>query len=216
MSFKLNEKQEIIKYISTRRADPKFRAVENEQNLARIHKKRASPEFREAERKKRRYSRTKGRNPEPTAAGNVQKPVYKQGQDSDRKYCNIERQRGFGHKRTADGDANIQQPESNAKQTRSETTIYNYLHNEFVTENDTVEASDKSLKNQISANQDNLEHCICRFLASVAKGPIFVCTCCHQTWFSHSVVVVTSKLSVSNELKGKCFTNKLSENAQLP
>ena len=96
LSFKLNEKQEIIKYISTRRADPKFRAVENEQNLARIHKKRASPEFREAERKKRRYSRTKGRNPEPTAAGNVQKPVYKQGQDSDRKYCNIERQRGFG------------------------------------------------------------------------------------------------------------------------
>jgi hypothetical protein len=25
------------------------------------------------------------------------------------------------------------------------------------------------------------------FLKTNAEGPIYVCTCCHQTWFAHSV-----------------------------
>ena len=39
-------------------------------------------------------------------------------------------------------------------------------------------------KNKIGSN---IKECINKFLASVAEGPIYVCTCCHQTWFKISV-----------------------------
>ena len=58
----------------------------------------------------------------------------------------------------------------------------------------------------------NIKECISHFHDVIAVEPTFVCTCCHQTWFSHSVVEITAKLSsVSIEMKDKCFTGKVSE-----
>ena len=56
-----------------------------------------------------------------------------------------------------------------------------------------------------------LSRCIENFHESISLGPVFVCTCCHQTWFQHSVIQVTLGMkSVDIELKETCFTGKLS------
>ena len=34
----------------------------------------------------------------------------------------------------------------------------------------------------------NIEQCIRQFEKKISVGPVYVCTCCHQTWFSDSVV----------------------------
>jgi hypothetical protein len=30
----------------------------------------------------------------------------------------------------------------------------------------------------------NIEQCIRQFEKKISVGPVYVCTCCHQTWFS--------------------------------
>ncbi len=55
-----------------------------------------------------------------------------------------------------------------------------------------------------------LENCISSFLDSVAMGPVYICTCCHQTWFRHSVVNTSSIKSVEKEIQEMCFTRRCS------
>ena len=53
----------------------------------------------------------------------------------------------------------------------------------------------------------SVEECLKQFHDNIAVGPLFVCTCCHQTWFRKSVSVlkntniVTSSLNYCTKLK---------------
>ena len=38
----------------------------------------------------------------------------------------------------------------------------------------------------------NIDNCIKCFEANIANGPIFICSCCHQTWFKQSVSEIKS------------------------
>ncbi|XP_070561973.1 uncharacterized protein [Ptychodera flava] len=62
----------------------------------------------------------------------------------------------------------------------------------------------------------HIEECIQIFHKKIAVGPIYVCTCCHQTWFEHSVSEVTANklICISDELKHKCFTARRSVNGK--
>ncbi|XP_064645914.1 uncharacterized protein LOC135499178 [Lineus longissimus] len=71
--------------------------------------------------------------------------------------------------------------------------------------------SNQNSKKDLQKYGPNLDVCIDKFHKSLLTGPIYVCTCCHQTWFSHSVIKITATFkSVDDDYKAKCFTRKLS------
>ncbi|XP_069109201.1 uncharacterized protein [Argopecten irradians] len=50
---------------------------------------------------------------------------------------------------------------------------------------------------------NTIDQCIEKFHENAAKGPVFVCTCCHQTWFSRSVVKF-SNTNISEDCRTFC------------
>ena len=61
------------------------------------------------------------------------------------------------------------------------------------------------LDDQSYEKKDNvfkdIKECIKQFHSSIAVGPLFVCTCCHQTWFRKSVCIFKNiSLSTSSRL----------------
>ncbi|XP_069136358.1 uncharacterized protein [Argopecten irradians] len=50
---------------------------------------------------------------------------------------------------------------------------------------------------------ESIEQCIEKFHKRAAEGPLFVCTCCHQTWFPRSVVKL-SNTNISEQSKTYC------------
>ena len=57
----------------------------------------------------------------------------------------------------------------------------------------------------------NLDQCISNFHKKSAQGPIYVCTCCHQTWFPKSVVK-RCKVNISKESEAYCTGLKSVDN----
>jgi hypothetical protein len=56
--------------------------------------------------------------------------------------------------------------------------------------------------------------CIDKFHEPIKHGPVFICSCCHQTWFKESVLKVHNT-NLDDEMKSKFLTNTLSvENAE--
>ena len=45
---------------------------------------------------------------------------------------------------------------------------------------------------------NSIKQCIKQFHPSIAVGPLFVCTCCHQTWFRKSVAMLKN-ISISTK-----------------
>ena len=50
---------------------------------------------------------------------------------------------------------------------------------------------------------DTIESCIEKFHKEIKNGPIYVCTCCHQTWFLKSVVKLDST-NISQNSRNMC------------
>lgn len=49
----------------------------------------------------------------------------------------------------------------------------------------------------------SLDQCIQKFHNQIKNGPVYVCTCCNQTWFSKSVVKMKS-VNISQTSRGIC------------
>lgn len=47
------------------------------------------------------------------------------------------------------------------------------------------------------AKKSNIEYYICKFHELVSQGPVYICTCCDQLWYKHSVLK-TDKLRKQN------------------
>ena len=45
----------------------------------------------------------------------------------------------------------------------------------------------------------SIKECLEEFHSDIAVGPLFVCTCCHQTWFRKSVSLLKKDLHPSTE-----------------
>lgn len=67
----------------------------------------------------------------------------------------------------------------------------------------------QNLKRRAHKQAKQLQDYVKIFIETVSIGPIFVCTCCHQTWFKHSVVKAQAS-SLSAIQKQKFFTGKIS------
>ena len=47
---------------------------------------------------------------------------------------------------------------------------------------------------------ESVAECLKQFHDNIAVGPLFVCTCCHQTWFRKSVSVLKNTKIVTRSL----------------
>lgn len=59
----------------------------------------------------------------------------------------------------------------------------------------------------------DMQECITQFHSNIKSGPVYVCTCCHQTWFHESVSNVSNVL-LDAEIKRKYFSNMKSFNGE--
>ena len=65
----------------------------------------------------------------------------------------------------------------------------------------------KKHKNKLDDHRD-IKECIKQFHSSIAVGPLFVCTCCHQTWFRKGVCMLKNiNLPKSSRLYLTKFTS---------
>lgn len=72
--------------------------------------------------------------------------------------------------------------------------------------------NEKQISRKSKFGVDILE-CITQFHNNIKSGPVFVCTCCHQTWFHESVSNVNNVL-LDAEIKRKYFSNMKSFNGE--
>ena len=56
-----------------------------------------------------------------------------------------------------------------------------------------IEETSKKHKNKLGDHRD-IKECIKQFHSSIAVGPLFVCTCCHQTWFRKGVCMLKTSI----------------------
>ena len=96
------------------------------------------------------------------------------------------------------------------------------LHNEDLndTESDQSDMSARCVDTQTqnSTKQDCLpnliqsDDIIDNFKKSVSSGPYYVCSCCHQTWFRHSVVKTERLRAFDHHIIKECLTGVTSVN----
>ena len=70
-----------------------------------------------------------------------------------------------------------------------------------------IEETSKKHKNKLDDHRD-IKECIKQFHSSIAVGPLYVCTCCHQTWFRKGVCMLKNiNLPKSSRLYLTKFTS---------
>lgn len=100
-------------------------------------------------------------------------------------------------------------PEQIAKQYRAATTSPEKIakQNEYMKQ---YRAAKASIKDK-TANKNNVDILISKFHNLVDQGPLYVCTCCDQLWYKHSVLGA-NKLRQSSPDIVKYLCNKKSVN----
>ena len=80
--------------------------------------------------------------------------------------------------------------------------------------NESVECREKRLRKQQEHRQNTSKRStvadeVQKFHIAVARGPVYICSCCDQLWYKHSVLT-TENLRVSNPSTGQYLLNKTS------
>ena len=192
-----------VAYMQTKRTDFKFRGLEKIKDAAYKQTRRTDPELRAKDKHKdAAYKQTRRANAELRSKEKIQNVIYLKTKRSNPEFRTAEKEKRKNLTKKQ------KLSEHDAKCTKE-----NPLEQKF-------DNAPSNKCNEISAKHaqkygQNLTECVSHFHDTIAIGPTFVCTCCHQTWFSHSVVEVNRKLSsVSIELRNKYFTGKVSEKKQ--
>lgn len=68
-----------------------------------------------------------------------------------------------------------------------------------------------STKETKKGNEKNMDDVIKRFHNIVSQGPLYICSCCDQLWYKHSVSTA-DKISKSNPTAANCLRNRRSIN----
>ena len=71
----------------------------------------------------------------------------------------------------------------------------------------------ESSKNSDRRGFKDINECIKVFHSSITVGPIFVCTCCHKTWFRKSVTMIKNIIISARDIRLYC-TKLLSVNKE--
>ena len=181
---------------------------------------RSDKEYREKEKQKELVQKQQVRSSskEYRAKEKQRELVQKQKVRNDPSYRQRESRNELFSKRKIRENELTREHERLTKAAKRQNSRYRQLENEITTPKKALKRKSaeyrtgeenilKSRKRGITLNE-----CIDNFHTSISIGPVFVCTCCHQTWFNHSVQLVSGVKSVDIDLKEKCFTRKLSVN----
>ena len=143
------------------------------------------------------------------------KHKHKARQDRDYKAKELVAQRKHKHKARQDRDYKAKELVAQQKSKQNARQDSTFKAKELVVQRESKQTARK--KKQFVHFKD-IKGCIKQFHSSIAVGPLFVCTCCHQTWFRKGVCMLkninlpkssrlycTKFMSVNNE-KWICYT----------
>ena len=168
-SLKRNERQDLSFRAKERllkrneRQDPSFRAKEHVIK----QKQRQNPSFRAKEHAYQGDSKKKAR----------QNPLF---QINEARYQRISKQNARKRPYILECERTRKQQKRQQKQMSKEKSELNNQSKKIVSE---TLHNPKSYKKRFKA----IDECIKEFHSSISVGPLYVCTCCHQTWFRKSV-----------------------------
>ncbi|XP_062615034.1 uncharacterized protein LOC134276764 [Saccostrea cucullata] len=232
-ALKKDKKDYMREYMRNKRQDPEFKDKERD----RMRNKRQDPEFKSKEvdsmRNKRQdpefkdNERDRMRNKRQDAEfKGKEKDKFK---DKERDSKRIKRQEEeYRHDEQIRDLKKKKEMRQNSNQLEKERLkMKEKRKNEEYRSSENITA--KQLKAHLRGNLDYIEtekqryrkskfgvdaiECVDNFHNNVRLGPVFVCTCCHQTWFHESVSNVDNVL-LDAEIKRKYLTNTKSVNGQ--
>ena len=100
--------------------------------------------------------------------------------------------------------ASVQSPDQKAKH-----NAYKKTYRASVQSPDQKAKHNAYMKDYRAKQKTNIEAAISNFHKIIAQGPLYICTCCDQLWYKHSVVKA-NKLRLSNPDISKHLCNKTS------
>ncbi|XP_062570615.1 uncharacterized protein LOC134232646, partial [Saccostrea cucullata] len=184
------------------RENPETKQKDRDSTLKSKNKARQNREFKEKELDCKRRVRE---NPE----------IKQKDRDSTLKSKNKARQNREFKEKELDCKRRVRKnPEAKVKDRESTSKCMNKQsrknYSEKEKESDRVSKAKRRLDSEFTDHENNLskrrfhgnslEDCIQKFHEQVKIGPLYVCTCCHQTWFLKSVVKLnTTNLSSSSK-----------------
>ena len=227
--YKNVEKEHRILYKKHKSYDTNLKNKEKEQNRTYIKKKRSNADYRTAEKNQQiLYLKNKRLNIDYKNAQNDQQLLYNQKKRKHSAYRAHEKTQNLAYMK-----AKRYKPEYKNSEKQQQRIYRHRSRANLIDKNAEIEQNKKKIDKPVSATHEeghssqpivckiaqstksvsDLKEVINRFHETISTGPVFVCTCCHQTWFSHSVVKVTSQLhAISKELQDKYFTRRKSHN----
>ena len=165
-AFKANELNYQVKSKQRARQNPSFRATE----CTVKQKERQVPAFKTKELNYQVQSKQRARRD----------PLF---QSNEAIYQRISKQNARKRPLVLESERIKQQQKRQQTRNLNERSVLNNEKSQSVEEASHSQMSYKSKKKGFKAIND----CIKEFHLSISVGPLYVCTCCHQTWFRKSV-----------------------------
>ena len=192
------------KYMHKARQDRDYNAKELSAQRKHMHKLRQDRDYNAKELLARRKYMHKARQDRYYKAKELvaqRKHMHKARQDRDYKAKELVAQRKS--KQNARKNPFVLECERVKKQEyRKKKRKIDEMHECIV-----IEEASKKHKNKLDDHRD-IKECIKQFHSSIAVGPLFVCTCCHQTWFRKGVCMLKNiNLPKSSRLYLTKFTS---------
>ncbi|XP_062598648.1 uncharacterized protein LOC134260084 [Saccostrea cucullata] len=182
------------------RENPETKLKDRKSTLKSMNKARQSKEFREKELASKKCVRE---NPETKLKEreSALKSMNKARQSKEFKEKELASKKSKGKQRKG---KETMEKERLCKQQSRRNCREKERENERVSKSKKrLDAEFKDYENRLLKKRchgNSLEDCIEKFHEEVKIGPIYVCTCCHQTWFRKSVVKLdTTNLSASSK-----------------
>ena len=186
---------------------------EKERTLTKVSKQksRQAPERQEKERTMTKVSKQKSRQaPERQEKERTMTKVSKQKSRQAPERRERERVRTFTAMHKCRASKFYREGERLKKQSKRAIKVYKEK------ERNTLTRHDKRNLSEVCSREKQIRHlekygksiyaCIGKFNKAISEGPVFVCTCCHQTWFRHFEIKADKvKHKISGD-KVKVFT----------
>ena len=197
------------------RQDRDFKAKESVAQRKHMHKARQDRDYKAKELVAQRKSKQKARQDRDFKAKESvaqQKHMHKARQDRDYKAKELVAQRKS--KQNARKNPFVLECERVTKQEyrrkkRKIDEVNEYIDLEEIRKRRKNNFDDHRLeKTSDQSYFKDIKECIKQFHSSIAVGPLFVCTCCHQTWFRKGVCMLKNiNLPTSSRLYCTKFTS---------
>ena len=162
------------------RRNPVFRAKETVYQRESKQSERRNPDFRAKERESKQ---SKGRNPVFMTKERESKQLARKSQafiEKEKVYQNASKKRARENPYVLECERIRKQQIRQEKRKINEISEVNVPRKRFKHDTDT-------LPNSQQKDFKTIQESIKQFHSNIAIGPLYVCSCCHQTWFRKSV-----------------------------